>query len=72
MTSLPTKGKPQQGVIPRAEVEQKVREANACINCGEDLRYTLKDGTPAKTGHFFPPCMGEAGFWICEKKETQP
>lgn len=31
-----------------------------CPNCGEKLDMN---------GHFTPPCFGEKGFFMCEKKE---
>ena len=33
-----------------------------CPNCGAVLKH-------GESGHFAPPCMGEDGFYVCEKKE---
>lgn len=33
-----------------------------CLNCGEDLK--------GKAGHFVPPSLGDKGFYICTKKES--
>lgn len=61
-----------KGVIPRAEVEAQALRDNACPNCGVDLRYKMKDGRPAKGGHFVPPSFGADGYWACSLFNAPP
>ena len=54
-----------------SKVKKQKRRSNfswlktgTCPNCKQDLKI--------KEGHFVPPCFGDKGFFICDKKEFAP
>ena len=42
-----------------ASLQAFVKKPYHCPHCGELTKH----------GHFFPPCFGEEGFYICKEKK---
>jgi hypothetical protein len=47
------------GLRKKPKKKIKDNKKRFCLNCGEDI---------SNGGHFVPPCFGDKGMFICEKK----